>query len=403
MRAGLQHASGTLRMKVVIASRIFTPEPAAASFRLSALATALSSHGAAVTVLTTRALGGASASDPKMRVSRWPVLRNREGQVRGYLQYLSFDIPLFFRLLFSRGVDGVVVEPPPTTGTVVRVVCAVKRIPYIYYAADVWSDAAAATGVPRIVELLLRSVERFAFRGATLVLAVSDGIADRIRELAPNVDIKVVKNGVDTAVFHPGVAERSRRPTAVYAGTMSEWQGAEIFLAALPQVLERVPDARLVFIGSGSARPEIERLAAELGIGAVEILATLQPPLAAQWLRSARVALVSLKPGQGYDFAIPTKIFAAAATGTPVLFSGTGPSADLVKKHALGQAVAYELSAVSAAMSAMLERAPTLESDQRISRWAEHNVSISRTGAQASGLVVETLSRCRQISTVCEH
>ncbi|MDO5500237.1 MAG: hypothetical protein Q4F67_11230 [Propionibacteriaceae bacterium] len=35
-----------------------------------------------------------------------------------------------------------IVEPPPTTGLVVRVACALRRTPYVYYAADLWSVAA---------------------------------------------------------------------------------------------------------------------------------------------------------------------------------------------------------------------------------------------------------------------
>ena len=50
--------SSCSRMRVVIASRIFAPEPAAAAFRLAALAEALSERGAEVTVLTTRAMAG---------------------------------------------------------------------------------------------------------------------------------------------------------------------------------------------------------------------------------------------------------------------------------------------------------------------------------------------------------
>ena len=48
----------------------------------------------------------------------FPVLRDRNGYVRGYLPYLSFDLPLILRLLFARRPSVVVVEPPPTTGAI---------------------------------------------------------------------------------------------------------------------------------------------------------------------------------------------------------------------------------------------------------------------------------------------
>src|SRR5699024_2911233 len=109
----------------VLATRIFAPEPAAASFRLAALVRGLASAGARVRVLTTTppADMGTSADVPA-RVERWPVLRDSEGYVRGYVQYLSFDLPLALRLLRTPRPDVVVCEPPPTTGVVVRAVSA---------------------------------------------------------------------------------------------------------------------------------------------------------------------------------------------------------------------------------------------------------------------------------------
>ena len=77
-----------------------------------------------------------------------PVLRDEAGYVRGYAQYMSFDLPLALRLLAGRRPDLVVAEPPPTTGAVVRVIAALRGVPYAYYAADVWSDASQATGAP---------------------------------------------------------------------------------------------------------------------------------------------------------------------------------------------------------------------------------------------------------------
>src|SRR5687768_1858826 len=105
---------------VIIASRIFEPEGSAAAYRLGALARALEEVGITTTVLTTRTPDNAPSSK---RVKRWPVIRDKSGAVRGYLQYASFDIPLFFRLLFARKADCVIVEPPPTTGLVARIAC----------------------------------------------------------------------------------------------------------------------------------------------------------------------------------------------------------------------------------------------------------------------------------------
>lgn len=112
-------------MLVTLATRTFTPEPTAAALRLGALARALAAGGDRVRVLTSRlaptvardARENGQAGDDAGRnrglveVRRAPVLRDPTGAVRGYLSYLSFDVPLVLRLLTTPRPDVVVCEP----------------------------------------------------------------------------------------------------------------------------------------------------------------------------------------------------------------------------------------------------------------------------------------------------
>jgi glycosyltransferase involved in cell wall biosynthesis len=300
---------------------------------------------------------------------------------------MSFDIPLFFRLVFGRKSSVIVTEPPPTTGFVVRIAARLRRTPYVYYAADIWSDASESTGAPNLVVGIVRRLEVFALRGARSVIAVTDGVADRVRELSRHDRVTVVPNGIDTTIFTPDGTRIDSPPMAVYAGTTSEWQGADIFVRAMPRVLEDVPDARLVFVGQGSARAELEQLVAQLDLDCVEFYDVVPPDGAARWLRSARAGLVSMKPGQGYDFAMPTKIMASIACGTPVVFAGVGPAFELVEREQVGQAVDYEPTAVAKAMRLALSEPLGAAESQRLARWARDNVSLTATGRAAREVV----------------
>ena len=395
----------TRRPRVLLASRLFVPEAAAATFRLRALVTALAGR-AQVEVLTTdpppalrSSRHGPDDEVPDgVLVRRWPALRDATGYVRGYLPYLSFDLPLALRLLLADRPDVVVVEPPPTTGAVVRTTLALRGLrgggtPYVYYAADVWSDATASMGAPAPVVTAMRWVERFALRGARDVVAVSDGVADRVRSLAgEEAPVTVVPNGVDTDVFTPEgptSPEAPRTPYLIYAGTASEWQGAEIFAAAMPQVLAQVPAARLVFLGQGSSWPGLERLRDELPTGAVELRPLAPPAEAAAWQRGAAAALVSVRPGIGYDFAYPTKVLAALACGTPVVHAGPGPAGEDLRRHDLGEAVAYDVDEVAAAMVRRLRGAPAGDADRaRRAAWVRAHRSLRATGHRVADLVL---------------
>ncbi|GGK70547.1 glycosyltransferase [Ornithinimicrobium pekingense] len=402
------------RPRVLLVSRIYAPESAAATFRLGALVRALSGR-ARVGVLTTtpppalRARGAAgrrpAPAPDGVTVSRWPALRDATGYVRGYLPYLSFDLPLALRLLGARRPDVVVVEPPPTTGAVTRVALGVRalpgrtrghdRVPYVYYAADVWSDATASMGAPAPVVTAMRWVERFALRGARDVVAVSEGVAERVRAIAGgDTPVTVVPNGIDTDVFTPDGPRHPEAPATpylVYAGTASEWQGAEIFAEAMREVVREEPGARLVFLGQGSSWPVLRRVADELPRGALELRPLAPVEEAAAWQRGAAAALVSVRPGVGYDFAYPTKVIAALACGTPVVFAGPGPAAADVAAHDLGEAVGYDVMQVAAAMlravRAGREPHSTADAARRVA-WVREHRSLSATGRRAAAVVL---------------
>ncbi|WP_139122919.1 glycosyltransferase family 4 protein [Cellulosimicrobium cellulans] len=379
-------------MKVTLVTRIFRPEPSAATFRLGALADALHVQGHDVEVLTAAAPRRLRATPESVRVRRWPVLRDRSGYVRGYVQYLSFDLPALVRTLLTRRPDVVVSEPPPTTGAAVRLACALRRVPYVYYAADIWSDASASTGAPGVVVRALRAVERWALGGAAHVIAVSPDVAERARALGAR-RVTVVRNGIDTTVFHPegNVADGvPPGPYAVYAGTTSEWQGADVFVRAMAKVAPSVRDAKLVFLGNGSAWDDIARTAADLpdGGACVRMVGQVPADVAAGWLRGAQAGLVSLRPGQGYDFAFPTKVFAAVGSGTPVLYAGPGPARPVIEGAGLGRVVDHDVDDVADALVAMLSRPIDQAGRHRLAAWADAHASIRSTGEQAAGVVV---------------
>lgn len=390
---------GALRL----VTRIFTPEVGAAAFRLRILADAFAHEGHRVEVLTTKPpLAVPAGADGRLRVSRWPVLRDRAGNVRGYVQYLSFDVPLFVRMLLRRPALLTVVEPPPTTGLVAWAASVLQRRPYVWYAGDVWSDGVASMGAHRSVVAVMRAVESWVAKRALRVLCISDGVAERIRLLGvPEDRIIVVGNGVDTDIFTPAGAVREDAAEFVYTGTMSEWQGAEIFVQALARVGEQVPAARLVLLGQGSAVEHLVELAERLVPGAVEWRGVVRPEEAAQWIRGARAALVSIKPGLGYDFAKPTKIYAATGCGTPVVYAGVGAGQELVGQAGLGWAPGYDVDGVARAMLASLHQ-PEMERADLSSRcveWTLAHASLRALGDRAAAEVMRALGSSRSAAS----
>lgn len=371
--------------RAVVASRMYLPEGGAAPFRLAALVQALSGDGYETTVLTSRPPNGLRST---RGIRRWPVLRDSAGSVRGYLQYASFDIPLFFRLLATKKPDVVIVEPPPTTGVICRLVCGLRRIPYVYFSADVASTAARGIGVNPFVVRVLRQVERWVLRGAAGVLAVSDGVRDEVIRLgAAPARISMVGAGIDTQRFRASGARASTNyPYFVYAGTISEIQGAGVFVDAFLHIAPTHPSVRLKVFGHGVELAEIRTRVQQHPqhiVERIEFSGIASGDDVAHWLRGARAGLASVRPHRGYDFAYATKAFASISCGTPVIYAGVGPTGNLIQKHTLGWAVKWDVEQVAEAMESALGFETPAEERMRLSLWAEENFSLNTVGRNA--------------------
>lgn len=377
-------------LRILVATRIYAPETGAAAFRLAAMVRALERRGHQVTVLTTSSPGSRKSS-PTVR--RWPVLRDKAGAVRGYAQYASFDIPLFFRLLVAPAFDLVVVEPPPTTGVVVRVAAALRRKPFVYFAADVSSVAAEGIGVSPAVVRVLRAVERWTLSRACRILTVSEGVSTAVASLVgPSERIVNVGTGVDTDQFTiDGPAGPDTGRYFVYAGTMSEIQGAGVFVDGFIAIADEFPDVRLVMLGQG-VELEALRTRAREASAPIEFRGNVDGGQVSAALRGSIAGLASVRPSRGYDFAFATKALVSLSCGTPVIYSGVGPLKNIITREKLGVSVEWDAAAVAGAMRTALAWPQDSAERQRISQWVESNYSLSSVGTKAA-TVIEAASR----------
>lgn len=377
-------------MRVVIVSRVYAPEVSAASALLQSWATEFRDRGLDVTVLTVKPPRGLTVSDPPgVTVKRARVLRDKQQYVRGYLSYLSFDLPLIWRLLRVRRVDLYVVEPPPTTVAVVRAIAWLRRVPFVVDAADLWSDAAAMATSNRAVLRALLIVERWGLQGSRHLFAAHQPLIDRFREVGISTPATAIGFGADTEAFRFAHATEAP-PHFVYAGTHSEWHGAGIFVDAFAEIAARQPLARLTFIGNGKERDKLKAMAAACGLlDRIEFRAPIAPADLAPVLARATASLASLQPGHGYDYAFTTKIYSSLAVGCPVVFAGVGPTSGFIRDAEnpdAGVAVPYDAASVARALETMLNEPLSLDRRAALSAWTHAKYSLAAIATK----VVET-------------
>lgn len=160
------------------------------------------------------------------------------------------------------------------------------------------------------------------------------GAFDRIVPVSASVAARLREGGfaVDRTI-PPGVPVREPRPpltgppTIAFAGRLAREKGAHVLLRALPSVLARVPDARLVVAGDGPERARLRRLAGELGIESrTRFLGHVPADRLGQALGSAWVQAVPSLWDEPFGLVTPE----AMMRGTAVVASRAGGPAESV-------------------------------------------------------------------------
>jgi glycosyltransferase involved in cell wall biosynthesis len=177
----------------------------------------------------------------------------------------------------------------------------------------------------RLLDPLVRRVERYIVRRADLTVAVSTLAADMALAAGVNAArLTVVRNGVDVAAIKQLVKRdqpaRGREPVIGWVGVFCQWHGVEVLVRALPLL---PPATRLLLVGDGGTRAECEALASALGVSErVEFTGLLPHAEAVRRLASCDI-LVSPHvemPNQRF-FGSPTKLFEYMAIGRPIVAS----------------------------------------------------------------------------------
>jgi phosphatidylinositol alpha-mannosyltransferase len=114
---------------------------------------------------------------------------------------------------------------------------------------------------------LLRTFRRpaqWAVRRHAANIAVSQPVVEAHARYV-DADWEIIPNGVDTEFFRPNgrlpADALSQGPRLLFLGRLDPRNGLETVLRAMPTVLDRFPDTRLVVAGDGPLRPLYERLA----------------------------------------------------------------------------------------------------------------------------------------------
>ncbi len=182
----------------------------------------------------------------------------------------------------------------------------------------------------RVVRLM-RLQEKLSSMLAHAVITANSNFRDSlVKRGIPADKITVFNNVPDPNVFNRSEYKKERRSeskhfTLIYPGTIAPRYGLDVAIRALPLLVTKIPQIRLVIIGAQADHANVKQLARLAGQLGVSSFVRFKPPIpvdeVAQQVVQADVGIYPALPDPHMSIATPTKVLEYAVMGIPIIAS----------------------------------------------------------------------------------
>ncbi len=244
-----------------------------------------------------------------------------------------------------------------------------RRLPVVYEVRAFWEDAAVDHGSTAEGSLRYRAsraLETFALQRADQVTTICEGLRRDIaaRGIAPE-RITVIPNAVDVGEFRFGAEPDADLRHALgldgttvigFAGSFYAYEGLDLLLEALRQMLPRHPQLRVLLVGGGPQESALKAQATAAGIQDRVIFTGRVPHTDVQrYYQLIDVLAYPRLPMRLTELVTPLKPLEAMALGRMLVASDVGGHRELIRHGETGFLFgAGDASALAAAIEDLL-------------------------------------------------
>jgi len=351
-------------MRILLVTQYFWPE----TFIINEIVRKLAELGHQVTVLTGKpnypdgkifpgySQGGVvrEAYAQNIEILRVPLRPRNQSRsldlLRNYLSFVLSGLWRFHGLVRNKQFDLIfALQLSPVTSVIPAIYLKRRlKIPLIAWIQDLWPESLTATGHVRnrfLVWLVGRLVS-WIYNQCDLILVQSRAFTEHVKKYAaPSKEIAYYGNSI--SIDQAKNRKKSRPPKTInslfaekkfyllFAGNMGTAQDIEtLFETAM--MLRNTPRFCLIFVGSGSMVPWLERRIKETGTTNIRLAGRYPQEDMPAFFERADALLVSLKKAEIFALTVPTKIQSYLFAGKPIIGSVEGEGARIITEAGAG-------------------------------------------------------------------
>jgi len=350
-------------MKILLFSQHYPPDIGAHAFRMAALVKTLLQKGHQITLITTEP--HRHDIDKKIPFRKYEkeegleIYRIKGGKHndkfgRRPINYIVF---MFNSLIYSikltakvGGYDLVIVSSPPITSAVTAMIYGFfQKTKCILDIRDLWPDTLVELKVikNKLIIVLLTNIEKWLYKKAHLIIAVSETIKDGIVLKGVDKDkVNVFTNGLDKEFILDNIdidkknALRKKFKLPInkiivsYVGNIGISQALKIMVKASERTGE---DILFLLVGEGLEKKRLLKMSMENKLKEkIWFLNGMPRHEVINIYQLSDILFLQLKNLDIFKGAIPSKIFEYLGSGLPVIYGLNGVGADVLKKSGNG-------------------------------------------------------------------
>ncbi|RFU69547.1 glycosyltransferase family 1 protein [Peribacillus saganii] len=186
----------------------------------------------------------------------------------------------------------------------------------------------------------MQDVEVQAYKGTRKIITVDQRLRDYVKDLS-GVEGTAIRNFIDTVGFKPNPEKKNeyRRkhgiaediPVIFVPRRLTKKNGVIYPALSLPMVLEKFPNAQLIYAGSGEALAEIKQIVAEKQLdGHVTLLGAVPHDMVKEYYALADVVLVPSVHSAGVEEATSISALEAMGSGSPLVACAVGGLKEII-------------------------------------------------------------------------
>ena len=240
--------------------------------------------------------------------------------------------------------------------------------------------------LPGLYVYLSEKLVDLVYRHTPFIVVSESTLEEFVRRGFPRENFTVAYNAIDHERLHPTGRPKAPVPTIGYFGRLKKYKSVDHVIRAFARVREEIPEARLVMIGRGDFREELERLARELGVSdGVEFTGFVSEERKRELLEELWVVVnPSMKEGWGIVNV------EANACGTPAIAADSPGLRDSVRHGITGEL--YPYGNIDALTEALLR---ILRDDDLRGKYREAAIEFARslTWEETARRTIEVLER----------